>query len=205
MSPRVFDREEKRQLLIQAAARVFAEQGFSSTRVSDIAERAGVAKGTVYEYFTSKEELFFAVFERTNQQIRDRVDGVMIAHPSARDRLQWLFRLGAEIVAEQRELYPMMNLDFWVTARGSALEEAFTRSLADLYREYRELAADIIRQGQETGEFRSDAEPGRLATVLVSTFDGLGMQYWLDEAIEPKRCNEDFILALCHGLCQEEA
>ena len=54
------DRGDKRPRLVEAAAAVFAEKGYASTRVADIAVRAGVGKGTVYEYFSSKDELLFA-------------------------------------------------------------------------------------------------------------------------------------------------
>ena len=59
-------RGDKRPRLVEAACAVFAEKGYASTRVAEIAERAGVGKGTVYEYFSSKEELLFAVFESIN-------------------------------------------------------------------------------------------------------------------------------------------
>ncbi len=202
--PRVFNREEKHRLLLQSAAKLFADRGFSCTRVADIASHAGVAKGTVYEYFPSKEELFFALFESINRRIRDRVDEVRSAQESARDQLIALFRFGGELIVEQRDLYPVMNLDLWVTSRGKALEKRFTDAVDAQYREYRELAAEIVRRGQESGEFRADLDPDGVATVLVSTFDGLGMQYWLDPSIDPIRCSEEFVLALCRGLCVEE-
>jgi AcrR family transcriptional regulator len=201
--PRIVDRQEKRQQLLDAAKEVFVRHGFASTRVADIAERAGVAKGTVYEYFRSKEELFFALFESTNRLIRERADDLVERYPSPRERLAALFLLSGTILIEQRELYPMMNLDFWVTSRGSAYETEFTSAVEALYRQYRELVADTIREGQRAGEFRSDVDAGGIATVLVSTFDGLGMQCWLDEAIDPVGCSAEFVETLCRGLCRE--
>ena len=64
---------------VEAACAVFAEKGYASTRVAEIAERAGVGKGTVYEYFSSKEELLFAVFEITNAEISLRMDDALAA------------------------------------------------------------------------------------------------------------------------------
>ncbi len=57
------EKKAKRQLLLDAAAEIFARKGYHATRVSEIAERAGVAKGTVYEYFRTKEELFYALLD----------------------------------------------------------------------------------------------------------------------------------------------
>jgi AcrR family transcriptional regulator len=204
VASREFNREGKRRLLVEVAAQAFAEQGFAGTRVADIADRAGVAKGTVYEYFSSKEELFFAVFESINRRIWERVDRVRAAHESARDQLVALFRFGGELVVEQSDLYPIRNLDLWVTPRGSDFEEAFTDVVDSQYRDYRQLAADIIRRGQQSGEFRGDIDPDGVATLLVGALDGLGKQYWLDKSIDPGKSSEQFVLALCRGLlCPE--
>ena len=54
---------KKRDQIIEAAAQVFAQKGYSGAVVADIAVQADIGKGTVYEYFSSKEDLFFAVFE----------------------------------------------------------------------------------------------------------------------------------------------
>jgi AcrR family transcriptional regulator len=56
-------RRDKRSVIIEAAAHVFATRGYTGTLIADIAAKAGVGKGTIYEYFNSKEDLFFAVFE----------------------------------------------------------------------------------------------------------------------------------------------
>ena len=58
MSPLIVDKEEKKRKILQAASDIFVEKGFSNVVISDIAQAAGIGKGTVYEYFKSKEELF---------------------------------------------------------------------------------------------------------------------------------------------------
>jgi AcrR family transcriptional regulator len=203
MGSRQFDRAPKRQLLIESAAEVFATQGFASTRVADIAQRAGVAKGTVYEYFSSKEELFFAVFEWINQQIRRRVDRVLEDDGDPRDRLITLLRTSAEIVAEHRELFSM-NVDFWAASRGSAFEDRFATTCRSQYQEYRRLAAEVIRRGQRDGTFRSQLDADSVATLVVSALDGLGVQCWFDASIDAVRAVDVFAEALCLGLCQED-
>ena len=63
MSTNASARSKKKEQIIEAAARVFARSGYSNAVVADIALQANIGKGTVYEYFKSKEDLFFAVFE----------------------------------------------------------------------------------------------------------------------------------------------
>jgi AcrR family transcriptional regulator len=196
-------REEKRSLLLETAAQVFSQQGYASTRVGDIAERAGVAKGTVYEYFTSKEDLFFSVFGWFTETIKARIDELLAGCPSPRDKLFALCRFGGELTVEQRDMFPMMNIDLWVNIRHKGSSE-YSQEFNRQYDSFRELVAGIIREGQRCGEFRQEAEPDAVAILLVSTFDGLGMQYWLNDAIDPVRASEQFVLTLCRGLCQED-
>ena len=203
MGSKPFDRSTKRQLLVESAAEVFSNQGFTSTRVADIAQRAGVAKGTVYEYFSSKEELFFAVFEWINEGIRRQVDQVLQDDGDPRKQLIMLLRASAEIVTEHRELFSM-NLDFWAASRGSAFEDRFTTACRSLYQQYRHLAAEVIRRGQRDGTFRPDVDADSVATLVVSALDGLGVQCWFDASIDALPAVDAFAEALCLGLCQED-
>ena len=192
----------KRQILVNAAAEVFAKQGFAKTRVSDISQYAGVGKGTVYEYFSSKEELFFAVFEWIKDEIRSRVDAVVDDHTSARDVLNAIFRTTADIITEHREVFSM-NLEFWAASRGSAFEDRFSAACRSMYHEYRTLTAEVIRRGQQNGEFRPDLDADRISVVIVSALDGLGVQCWFDETVDAVRAAGAFAEALCGGLCVE--
>ena len=62
-------KEDKQKQIIRAAAEVFAQKGFARTVMADIALQAGIGKGTTYEYFKSKEDLFFAVFEWISKEM----------------------------------------------------------------------------------------------------------------------------------------
>ena len=195
---------DKHDLLIRAAATVFAHRGFTATRISDIAAEAGVGKGTVYEYFSSKDELYFSICEWINRDIRARIDQLLAGETTAVGRLRALISEAAKIVIEQRELYPS-SLDFWAASRGSAIEHRFTEATNTQYRTYRTLIADLIRDGQRSGEFRHQVDAFGVATLLVSTFDGLGMQCWLDPTIDATAATAAFSDALCAGLCLPEA
>ena len=81
-------RGDKRPRLVEAACAVFVEKGYASTRVAEIAERAGVGKGTVYEYFSSKEELLFAVFESINADISSRMNDALAAGGSCEEMVE---------------------------------------------------------------------------------------------------------------------
>lgn len=185
------DRGDKRPRLVAAASAVFAEKGYASTRVADIAEKAGVGKGTVYEYFSSKEELLFAVFESINENITLRMTAVLDDDEPTQEQLFNLLRLGAEVITEQRELQPVI-LDFWAASRGSDFEAKYQQAVVVSYSHYRDLVANFIRAGQGRGEFRTEVDSATLAAMVVATIDGLGIQLSFDPKLDPRRITEEF-------------
>jgi|AP12_2_1047962.scaffolds.fasta_scaffold46363_2 AcrR family transcriptional regulator len=189
----------KRQRLVEAAGAVFAEKGYASTRVADIARRAGVGKGTVYGYFTSKEELLFAVFESINMDISARMDAALAAGDSTEEQLHNLLRLGAEVISEQIDLQPVI-LDFWAASRGKDSEETYRRAVVASYKLFRNLIADFIRVGQNRHEFKASVDAEALAATVVATVDGLGIQLSFDRSIDPYRITEAFGRILHEGL-----
>ena len=192
-------RGEKRPLILEAATKIFAEKGFAAVRVADIAERAGIGKGTVYEYFSSKEELLFAVFEWMNEEIFDRIRAVIDRGGSTRERLQNLLDLGAEVTQEQVEMQAVV-LDFWSASRGSKIEDRYNRSCLETFRSYRRVIADVIRNGQAAGELAPGVDPDAVATMLVAAMDGLGVQIFFDREIDARQVVDHFGQVLLAGL-----
>ena len=180
------ERGDKRSRLVAAASSVFAEMGYASTRVADIAERAEVGKGTVYEYFASKEELLFAVFESINQDVAARLDSALNEGGSSWDQLERLLEIGAAVAVEQHDLQPVV-LDFWAASRGRDFEQKYRDQVVASYTFYRTVVANFLSEGQNSGEFRSDVDIDGIATVLVAAIDGLGIQFYFDPSMDLDR------------------
>ncbi len=195
---------DKRLRLVEAACAVFAEKGYASTRVAEIAERAGVGKGTVYEYFSSKEELLFAVFESINADISSRMNDALAAGGSTEEQLDNLLRLGAEVISEQVELQPVI-LDFWAASRGKDIEETYRTAVVASYTFFRNLVSDFIRGGQQRGEFKNSVDAGALAALVVAAVDGLGIQLFFDRSIDPHTITRAFGRLLHESLTTESS
>jgi AcrR family transcriptional regulator len=196
-------REAKRLALIDAALAVFVRQGFARTRVADIAAEADVGKGTVYEYFSSKEELFFAVFEQIQEKIAEKLRAEAVGAGSAREKLERLFKKGAEITREQVEGQAVV-LDFWAASRGRMLEKEFCDFCISSYAFYRSMISQILKEGQESGELSRQHDPDDLAVTVVATFDGLGAQLFFDRSVDVDRAVAAFSKTLCDALCLED-
>ncbi|HEV7842368.1 MAG TPA: TetR/AcrR family transcriptional regulator, partial [Pyrinomonadaceae bacterium] len=106
---------DKREAILRAATRVFAGNGYFNAKVADIAREAGVADGTVYLYFKSKEEILHSIFDRTMEEAiaegRRQLEGIH----DPREKLRRIAQLHLERMGADRELAVV----FQVELRGS--------------------------------------------------------------------------------------
>jgi AcrR family transcriptional regulator len=148
---------EKRQVLLDAAVRVFAEKGYHAARVGDIAEEAGVAYGLLYHYFRSKEEVLETIFRTTWTNMIATVGSIAETGDPAREQL----RKVTEVILRTWRRDPDLV---------RVLVREVTRS-PQLQRQVDEIAAAllslqaIVESGQAAGEFRDDVD-ARLVSVV---------------------------------------
>ena len=140
----------KRDAILRAAIDVFAERGFFNAQVADVARAAGVAAGTVYLYFKSKDDLLVSIFERS---MREGLTGGRAAVANLRDpreRLRRLARAHLARLGHDRNL----AIVFQVELRQST--KFMERFSATLLRDYLGLIREAIADGQREGLFRAD-------------------------------------------------
>src|SRR5437868_7362857 len=95
---------DKRERILAAAERIFARHGFFAARVSEIAKEAGVADGTIYLYFKSKDDLLISLFEDRMERINQNLRDAIASESNARDRLKRVIRLHLELVQQNRHM-----------------------------------------------------------------------------------------------------
>ena len=193
-------KRQKKARIVQAAAEVFSQKGFSGTVMSDIAIQAGIGKGTIYEYFKSKEELFFSVFEwfshKTGSAARVRVSAL---GGSASERLEALSDSLMSAWFEMKDLYTLV-MEFWAASASSQMKERFRDAFRRAYEDFRLIVSSLIREGMERGEFRGDVDPESVAAALVGTWDALLLQAWFEETFDPIATGREFVSVLIRGL-----
>jgi AcrR family transcriptional regulator len=123
---------DKRHAILDAALRVFAKHGYASARISDVAAAAGVGKGTVYLYFTSKENLLMEVFESRVKQILSMIDELVVSRVAPREGLRAFFDAALDLVASNVELLHLFEQRiFFADARLRVRGTAFFRSMIE--------------------------------------------------------------------------
>jgi len=192
--------KNKDRLIIEAAVVVFAQKGYASATVADIAARAGIGKGTIYEYFASKEELFFAVFEWFKLQtgVAAKVN-IGVLGESASKRLEALSDAIMGMWEEIEDVFTL-TIEFWAASSSSQIRDRIKKAFRKMYREFRDTVAALIREGIERGEFRSDTDPDSLAAALVGAWDALFLQAWFDRSFDPLTTSKNFLKVIINGL-----
>src|SRR5512147_2676030 len=92
---------DKRERILSAAERIFARHGFFAAKVSDVAKEAGVADGTIYLYFKSKDDLLISLFERRMQQVNDTLRAATARVKSPKDQLRAFVTAYLQLVADE--------------------------------------------------------------------------------------------------------
>src|SRR2546427_6955952 len=180
----------KRDAILRAAIDVFAERGYFNAQVADVARAAGVAAGTVYLYFRSKDDLLVSIFERT---MREALADGQQAVASLRDpaeRLRRLARLHLARLGRDRNL----AIVFQVELRQST--KFMERFSSTLLREYLGLIREAIEDGQRDGVFRSNIKPTVAAKILFGALDEMATNWILSRRRYSLEAEADVVVDL---------
>jgi TetR/AcrR family fatty acid metabolism transcriptional regulator len=173
MSKLAAPRGDKREALLKAATEVFAERGFFNAQVADVARVAGVAAGTVYLYFRSKDDLLVSIFDRTmNEAIaegRTALEG--LTDPI--EQLRRIARLHLDRMSRDRNLAVVFQVEL---RQSTKFMERFS---ATQLREYLGIIRQIIQAAQEAGRFRPSINPTVAAKIFFGALDEMATNWIL--------------------------
>jgi len=189
---------DKRRVILDAAVRVFARQGFHTCRVSDIADEAGVAYGLVYHYFQSKDQILDTLFlERWNLMLA-AIEAADASQRSPRDKL---YAIASFIFDSYRHDPELMKVIIVEVTRAA---NSFGRThLPEIRRAYDSIAK-IVRDGQASAEFRADVDPEFASMWFYGAIEQL-LSGWVFELIPDGesdfgRAREMVVETICGGL-----
>ncbi len=189
---------DKRRQILDAAIRVFARQGFHSTRVSDIADEAGVAYGLVYHYFRSKDEVLNELFSERWSLLLAAIQEADLSRETPRAKLG---AVAAFIVDSYRHDPELMKVIIVEVTRAA---NSFGRThLPEIRRAY-ESIAKIVAEGQKAGAFRRDIDPIFASMSFYGAIEQL-LSGWIFEVIPAAdtdfdQAKELVVATICDGL-----
>lgn len=197
MAPKIVDKEAKKMEILLAAMQVFAQKGTANTKMIDIAKSAGIGKGTIYEYFSSKEDIFLTGFQHFFEDFEKNITAAIKKNHNPQKQLETLIRTSINTFFGEHLDFAVIILDFWaegVRTKAEAINDAL--NLKQIYQGYRSMIVEIINAGIEQGVFRK-LDPVPYASFLIGAMDGLMLQW----VMEPELFDVNQVAdALCEGM-----
>ncbi len=178
--PKIVDKEAKKMDILHVAMKVFARKGVVKTKMIDIATEAGIGKGTIYEYFHSKEDIFVTSFNYFFESMNFNIVQAIASEHDPVKQLRLFVEISFESILHGGEEYADIMMDFWAEGVRNKNQEFLGRiDLKGIYSEYRNMVKKIIQNGIKQGVFR-EIDPKTAASVFIGVLDGIMLQWVMD-------------------------
>jgi TetR/AcrR family fatty acid metabolism transcriptional regulator len=168
-------KNNKKELIINAAIKVFAQKGFYTANVADVAREAGVADGTIYLYFKNKDDLLISLFETKMEEILQRFSSLVNATLAADEKIKQFIHLYFQMIEEDKDLAEVFQVELRQSSK--FLKYYHNQKFID----FLGLIGDIIYEGQQNGKFRSDISIHTMKLAIFGAMDELARQWILTE------------------------
>ena len=168
MCPRVTDqyKTEVKEKIVQAAIATFSKYGYDKTRMDDIAKSAKLGKGTLYLYFKSKEELFYAISENNIKELKEQLSKLFSKKEDLVHDAEKFYDQYRNLIHDSEKVSFEMIAE---SSRNPKLRKALYEQRMKVY----DIVIDYLRRQIEKGFFRKDMDVNAIASGLVALYDGL--------------------------------
>ena len=166
------NKNTKYHLILEAAVKVFARQGFYQSTVAQIAKEAGVADGTIYLYFKNKDDILVNFFQYKTKQVFERFRAEVNQAESSLDKLRNLIRRHLAEFQRDRDMAILYQVG---THQIERLAEDQIREMSKMYQD---LISEIVEAGQQEGSIRKDLYVGLVKRFILGGVDEV-INTWL--------------------------
>jgi TetR/AcrR family fatty acid metabolism transcriptional regulator len=175
----------RKEAILAAAQKVFARRGYHDARTSEIAREAGVAEGTLYNYFPSREDIFLSLFDDRWRSFTETVRARTATLKDPNDKLKAIFSTAMKLFIMNKPLAQIFLLE---TSPGSVFTNGrVCARLAD----FLDLIEDILREGKRSGKYHPDLDTRVARMVIYGTVQGI-LFSWLLKENAPKDMRKRF-------------
>jgi len=173
----------RRREILAAAENVFSARGYAAARVEEVAAAARVAKGSVYNYFKNKQDLFTQVFDEAMASDEARVEAILESPLSPTEKLNSVLDLWTDRLGHIKH-YGGLMLEFWATAARQDETGSLAGVFRELYRRWQSRLSRIVREGVSAGEFAPEVNVERASSLIMALTDGLLVQLILGMEVD---------------------
>lgn len=163
---------DKYHRILEAAVKVFAEQGFFQSTISQIAKTAGVADGTIYLYFKNKDDILTQFFSYKTKLVFDRFKEAVEEGPNAIEKLRNLIRKHLEEFQRDRNMAVLYQTETHQPTRMAEYQ------IKEMSKKYLDIVSEIVEQGQQEGSIRRNLYLGLVKRLILGSVDEV-INTWL--------------------------
>jgi len=179
---------DKRAVILDAALRTFVKRGYPKTKVAEIASEAGVAEGTLYNYFPSKEDLLLALFDEKWSGIIDEIKNKISRFDDPNKKLKAIFSLVIRMFKGDRQLAELFMVD---VKQSSIFLNNYT---INRIIEFLALIEEILEEGKRKGIYRKDLDTRVAKMIIFGAAQGILLSWVLSESTAVKNNTFKFSL-----------
>lgn len=201
--------ENKKDRIIKAAIQVFAKHGYERGTVSEIAKLANIAKGSFYQYYGSKEEIIYDLFDMIFSKFMASWKKIVEADATPEKKIELLidqtFKDLNNILEEENVTTMILIFEIMFMLFRKSINERDNNEIEEFFRQYYDILIPIFKKGKEQGYFREDLDPKYLAYLIFSMVDGFGIHFLIQKdnynVDKTKKYFKDILL---NGLLKKE-
>jgi TetR/AcrR family transcriptional regulator, fatty acid metabolism regulator protein len=181
---------DKRDAILRAATKVFAQNGFFQSQVADVAKVAGVAAGTVYLYFKGKDDLLVSIFERSMKDVLAEGRAALEGNGDCAARLRTLAHLHLERLGRDKDLAVVFQVELRQSVK---FMERFSETFLQ---DYFKLIRQAIADGQQSGAFRKDVNATTATKIFFGALDEMATNWVLSRRKYDLRAEAEAVVDL---------
>lgn len=178
-TPLSSERAARRRAILDSAIRTFAEHGFHASRTRDIAAGAGVAEGTIYLYFESKDDLLLTAFRERVHEFVQSVRSVLVSPLPFPERLRQFIEMQFRGIEENPALATVLLLE---TRHSSKF---YGEPVRDVLRQYAIAIDQLLQNGIDSGDLRPDLDVPVARRMLVGSLEEIELGWLLGDQSRP--------------------
>ncbi len=174
MTPKIINRQEKKEKILRAALKVFSHKGMNEFKIIDVAQAAGIGKGTIYEYFSKKEDIITGCFDVFMHDLGEAIGIGLSKISDPKEKIVGFFALSFKYSSQNQELMGVL-FDFWAAAIPRKDGVPIISGIKNEYLEFQKIVTGILNDGIKQGLFKQH-NTKTTALIILAILDGLFFQ-----------------------------
>jgi len=192
--PRSLPPRRRREEVLQAAGALFAAKGYAAASTTEIADRLGILRGSVYYYFATKESLLFELIEDVYVGALEALDAILASDADAIEKLRLVIERHVTHLAGHQVATTLFLNEF------RSLSPEHQAIVAAKQRTYEQGVLAVIREGQRTGVLRDDLDDGLVMLAVLGAVNWVHRWYRRDQSPSSEEIGRQFASVLLEGL-----